>query len=161
MNTIVDVVFRWLNFATLIALFVYLYNKYVKLTVHVGIAKQDAFEQSLLSRQELLESEHALLDEKIEKEKVISQQLENKIVQWTAVIDDRYAVRQSEKERITSKLYTQLKIQQELVMQQQLLSYVRLHATAQAERALQERFSDSDSQSKYIDDIIAYMKEQA
>lgn len=159
--TVVEIVFRILNFITLIALFIYLYKKYVAQGVKNQIEQQDALQERLLSRQEQLETESHLLDQKIVYEEALCAQLTDKVVQWAAIIEEEKNVRQSEKDRIAYIIIDSLKLQEQNKANENFFCYVQKQVALEVKKKLEKKFMADNEQKAYIKMILSYMKEQA
>ena len=83
---IVDVVFRFINFGVLIALFVYAYTKYVRDSLINQRKEEKRFERGLQEQRKALNHQIKLIDQKIKDDLELCGVLQKKVEAWRAAI---------------------------------------------------------------------------
>lgn len=155
---IVAVIFRLLNFAGLIALFVYLFKKYALEVIAICIVQQESLVRALFNRQDELEVEQRALDEQVVYEAQLCAELKEKIAQWKNLVDQDLAAREHVRaDRI--KLLSQHAHQhaQNYAMnkaKRQVLSQVSTHVRD----TMTKQFTDAKEGQKFLEPIINFMR---
>lgn len=153
-------IFRLINFTGLIALFIYLFKKYLRPIIVISVGQKEAVVRNLFNQQQMLEQEQYALDERAAKEVKQCVDLKEKVIQWKNVVDQEIAKRDKERG-------DRIKILRERAHQRvkrcaidQVKRQVLAHATTQTALALGKRFADVQKGHSFIKPIINFMRER-
>ena len=156
-ENIVAIIFRLLNFVGLFALFFYLFKKYALQMIIIQIGQKESILRNLFNRQQALEQEQYLLDERVTKEAQLCASLKEKVVRWRKLVDQKLAERDQERtDRI--KLLSQVAHQHaENHAMNQVKKGVLSTIATQAQGVLSKRFADTKEGQEFIKPIIDFM----
>lgn len=155
---VIDILFRLLNFAVLIALAVILYQRIVRPQTKGLMHQQEQQREALtISYDELIREQH-FLEAKLEEQNQSCRYLLDKIDKWRARFDEQQ--RQYEQEREQSHARAQKKAQQqaEWLAHERLFEYATADAVAQMRSDLQERFAKADQQQQFMSELLDFMR---
>src|SRR6266567_2533321 len=85
-QSFVAIIFKFINFFTLIGIALFVYKKYLKADILFFIAKKEADYQDLLTKQTTLENKQRDLDLLIKQEAIQCQDFRSKIDEWKKIV---------------------------------------------------------------------------
>ncbi len=124
----------------------------------VQIGQKESILKNLFNRQQALEQEQYLLDERVTKEAQVCADLKEKIIRWRKLVDQSLTGRDQERtDRI--KLLSQVAHQKaENHAMSQVKKSVLSTITMQAQGALAKRFTDTKEGQEFIKPIIDFLR---
>ena len=124
----------------------------------VQIGQKESILKNLFNRQQALEQEQYLLDERVTKEAQVCADLKEKIIRWRKLVDQNLAERDKERtDRI--KILSQVAHQHaENHAMSQVKKSVLSTITIQAQDAFAKRFSDIKEGQEFIKPLIDFLR---
>jgi hypothetical protein len=128
-ETVLSFVFRWLNFAVLIALFVYLFRRHVAPALKAALVARELEFARLQEHKEQLSLQQKQLEQTMAQQALQCQQFTEKIARWRAGYEHEQQLRAQEqalqferqqKKKAQQDYFRQLNNTQKLVMPQVL-----------------------------------------
>lgn len=157
-ETIIAIIFRLVNFAVLIALFIYLFKKYALLTITNRVAQKEALLQALYNQQQLLEKQQYALDKHVDQEAALCAELKEKVSRWKDLIDQKIVMREQERvnhiELLEKKTKYHVKSYAVSIANKRILTA----SGQQAQQSLVKQFVDKKVGQDFIQPIIDFMR---
>lgn len=157
-EAIIAITFRLLNFAVLIALFIYIFKKYILPTILIRIGQKEALLRQLFNKQQALEQEQYALGETVAKEAQLCAELKKKVQQWKKEVDQEFAERTKEKTEGIKQLKQKTQQRAQWYGNNKIKKEVLTAATAQAKVSLKKQFADPKKGHNFIQPIIDFMR---
>jgi biopolymer transport protein ExbB/TolQ len=156
----VAVVFRFINFFTLIGLSFFLFKKYIKSDLLFLIAKKEAAHESLCTQQITLENQQRELDTLLKQETILCQDFRSKIDEWKKIVTLEHEACEKECNRtlaVVKKRTVEIAVHKE---NQRIQTVVSNAVTTNLEKSLSFHFKDTQQGTDYLDAIVHFMNER-
>lgn len=153
-NSFTNLFFRFVNFATLMALSYWLFRKYVRNKIEEKINQKEALIKGLEEQGHFLEGKvQDLKNQLLEREKKIIN-LKQKIDEWVFRIQAERYRKEEEHRRNIADAIDRVNIKNKNIAQEKLHIQILPNITHQAEQILIKKFSNPDSAKMYLNTII-------
>jgi len=159
-QNIVAVIFKLINFFTLIGLVLFLFKKYVKADVLFAIEQKKADHEALLRQQISLENQQRNLDEQVQSESIQCQDFKSKIDEWKRIVIFEQDTHEKNLDVILSaakQRRTEIARKQE---NQRIQNHIIDAVTNDLKKSLSHDFSHSKKGNDYLDAIVRFMNEK-
>ncbi len=157
-ETIIAIIFRLVNFAVLIALFIYLFKKYALSTITNRVAQKEALLQALYNQQQLLEKQQYALDNHVDQEAALCAELKEKVSQWKDLIDQKIVMREQERVNRIELLEKKTKYYVQSYAISIANKRILTASGQQAQQSLAKQFVDKKVGQDFIQPIIDFMR---
>jgi hypothetical protein len=104
--------FRFVNFFSVMGLLYYFYKRSVAPFVRAEIDTQTAQQMKIHTKQHFLEKSLSLLQAQVEKERILFDQLQTKIIAWKIVVEEK------KRQTAENQILIKTKLQERLLMQE-------------------------------------------
>lgn len=154
----VSVVFRIINFGIVGFSGFYLYRRYFSKAIKASITKNKDYFSNLQVKSKKLKEQSILLDEKIYQQKMMADDLLEKVIKWSASykidLDDQI----KKQKYINDKIIQKLAIQEELITLSYFHKKILPEVIIEAEKKLRNEFDLKDNVLQFQREIIQFMK---
>jgi hypothetical protein len=157
---IIAIVFRLINFATLLGISLYLFKKHVMPDLLINIEKKKEAENSLFLQQALLEKQQLNLDILLKEDSLQCEKFRLKIDEWKKVVTADYEYREKEHNNMmvgVNKRIAHNAVQREQSRVQNIVTHA---IVTDLEKSLSLHFHDSKESSEYLNSILHFMNEK-
>lgn len=152
---IVDVIFRFINFGVLIALFVYAYKKYVRGSLVSQRKEQRRFERGLSEQQKALKHQISLINKRIKDDRELCGILQKKVNQWRATIDGEIQERIEQKKEYEQRQINRIKTREHSLKIYKAYQAIHPKVIEKTHAALIEKFNNEKLGHEYNNKILA------
>lgn len=157
---IIAIVFKLINFATLIGVSLYLFKKHVMPDLMVEIENKKEAEQYLFLQQALLEKQQLNLDALLKDDALQCEKFRLKIDEWKKVVTADYEYREQEHSNMMTMVNKRI-AHNAVQREQSRVKNIVIHEVAtDLEKSLSLHFHDSKESSEYLNSILHFMNEK-
>jgi GMP synthase PP-ATPase subunit len=160
-ESIVTILFRLLNFVALMALFTFIFKKYMKKDIEESIEhdKQDEINMN----NHIIEASHRSqeLSEEIINQEKLCKYLLDRTDQWHATFDESMQEKKHEKYALQLKEIERTKRQTQAIADEHLRQVVLPKAIAESRAQLTASFAHESKNKAFVHDIISHIKKSS
>ena len=159
-ENVIAVIFRFINFISIIALSLFLFKKHILPSIFERIAKEKECHDSLLIQQSNLEKKQVTLDILLKEDAAKCEQFRAKIDTWKKIVLQEFAQLQQERNDYIDILINK-KNQNAVQMEQaRTQAIVLAKALPQLENSLVRHFTSEHHTIEYLNSIVHFMDEK-
>lgn len=155
---LVTIIFRLLNFAALIGLFIYIYKKYFQNEIEASIEHDRLAEINLNTRIDEMQQRNAELSKEIITQEKLCEYLNERTSQWKVAFQKNTKQRQTEQQARTKKAVERAKQQVKTIEYERMVQSVLPKALERAHNQLKKSFDQKAHGKAFVQDILSYMK---
>lgn len=152
------IIFKFLNFAALIALALYIFKKYFLHDIKEKISDKDKYEADLTHEIITLESSGSNLSDQIIKQEKLCQYLIDKTNQWNAVFQQDLKTQLEHKNKISQQMCDRTERQSQALSQERVMTHVLPQAVNKALENLKQIYRQSEQNTIFVHAIIEHIK---
>lgn len=157
-ESFITILFRLLNFAALIALFAYIFKKYMRHDIEQAIEHHRLEETNITNQIEENTLHGSKLSEEIRQQENLCQHLIARANQWKLAFGQEQQKKQLEIHAIQQKCLERIQRQARAIERERIIQAVLPKAVEKAQAQLMQSFTQENKNRQFIDDIIAHMK---
>lgn len=158
--SLMTIFFRIFNFALLIGIFYYLFNKYVKSSLEEKMSQKESLVKGLEEQGYMLEGKQHELEVRLSAQARKNAQLQERINEWQTAVQDEHKKNEIEYATIVQAMSVRMQYKNEQIKQDRLTKKVVPLALQHARTALQQKFSDQENGHRFIQNLIAKLENQ-
>ena len=155
----INVLFRFLNFAVVVAVGWYVYRRYLKHTIEETIHDKEILSKGIKELSYMLEGQILTLDEELKDQHDRCEQLKEKVMEWQEAVNKLQAKKTEQRvsllQQINDRIYER---SARLSQNTQAKTMVPL-AMMRAKESLQDRFSQSHNQREFLSELVNAMRD--
>lgn len=155
----ISIFFRLLNFGLLIALFIYLYKRYIAQTLADSMQTQRALQNALEQERDILGEKQTILDMNMQAQEALRVVLMQKIELWKSSFMSERQKHLVEKESLEKRLAEKMDVRKEQYTIEQAQQRILPLAIEKARQQLEKTFESAQKSEAYNAAIIAYLRE--
>lgn len=152
--------FRIFNFALLIGIFYYLFNKYVKSSLEEQMNQKESLVKGLEEQGYMLEGKQHELEVHLAAQERKNAQLKERISEWYTAVQHENKKNELEYAARVQVMNAHIEYKNEQIKQDRLTRKVVPLALQRARVALQQKFSDQEQGNRFIQNLIAKLENQ-
>lgn len=160
-ESIVNIVFRLINFVALLGFAAYIYKRYFFSDITEKINQEETEKETLCHQIGELDQQSNTLSHEIIAQEEHCKELQTRVTQWQHVFNQEMETRRKDSLNLRIKSAERADRQKKFVEQEDLINAVFPQAIEQINSSLINTFSDSDRNEKFIADIIGIMKKRS
>ena len=158
---IIDVVFKLLNFFVLAGLSYYVIQRYMVPAVVKMIAEYDVFINKLKDDAQAIQVDCQLITKKSNSQELQFQAMQVRFLEWQQKCQSQKNIRMVNQQHIEKKIQSRFDVRSHVVMNELAIKEQLPYILDRVTQKLQEKYSSTESQDKYIKELIHAMKEQS
>ena len=155
----INVVFRFLNFLVLMAVFYYGIKRFMIPAVLKMIAMYDQFILNLKNERQIVAVECQSISEKTDLQELKFESIQTKFLLWEKKCEDQKVVRVVELQKVEKNIHNRFDIRSQVVMNELAIKEQLPYILDRVTQQLQVKYHEAESQKKYTEDLIHVMKE--
>jgi hypothetical protein len=157
-ESIISIVFRFLNFGVLLGLAVYAFRRYANPFLRAQIGAKDAALYALKQQRDELKSQVRVLELQAHQHDAQRLSMRLKLERWQEVWQSQERLRYEEKQRLTTLLTKKAELQAQTRMLDQLQRNIFPAVLAQSRTALQNYFEHPEHEHKFTEQLLTFMQ---
>jgi F0F1-type ATP synthase membrane subunit b/b' len=152
--------FRIFNFALLIGIFYYVFNKYVKSSLEEKMSQKESLVKGLEEQGYMLEGKQHELELRLAAQEQKNAQLQERIGEWQTAVRHEHKKDEIEYAIRVHAMNERIQYKNEQIKQDRLTKKVVPLALQRTRLALEQKFSDQESGHRFIENLIAKLENQ-
>ncbi|HZW61697.1 MAG TPA: hypothetical protein VFF04_05730 [Candidatus Babeliales bacterium] len=157
-ETTISIIFKLLNFAVLIGLFVYLFKNYFLDSIKEQMNAKEQFLADLKHQKEALKEQQKKLEQQIEAQDIVCADFGNKIERWQAAVHEEEIKKQKMREQLHAKLTKKIEYQAHQLSVEKIEKIIEPQALEHAKATLEKEFTAAPAGQRFIEQLINYME---
>ncbi len=157
-SEIINIIFRFINFAIVIFLIIYVFKKYLLSVIKKQILEKNEKFIRLKERYFELVKKYSNLDKEIINQKESSNNLINKINVWNNFVDNQIKDKNVQQDKIKLKLNEKFKKMEQKILKDHITEKIVPEAIQEAKNKLEKEFQIDDNALKYQNNLIELLK---
>ena len=155
---LISIIFRLLNFAALIGLFIYIYKKYLQNDIEASIEHDRLAEINLNTRIDEMQQRSSELSEEIIKQEKLCTYLNERTAQWKVAFEKDMKERQAEQQAIHKQTVNRAHQQIKTIEYERMAQAILPKALERARNQLKKSFDQKAHGKAFVGDILSHMK---
>lgn len=158
---IIAIIFKLLNFAVIVSLFVYLFRRYVIQWIYATIAEKKKVVDDLEHMVNVLHAEHESLDRHMQEQEFLQQDLNRKLEQWNSRFEHVKKQHEQQQAKRREQIARINEIRAHARMLQKVERIVVPQALIQMTDRLQSKYKDNQVGHSFLARIINHLSKEA
>ena len=152
------VIFKFLNFAALMGLFVFIFKKYFRSDIEAAIEHEHLVEVNLNTRISEMEHRSSELSEDIIKQKKLCEYLIARTAEWKVAFEKDVEQRRHEQKELQKQAAKRAEQQVQTIAHERMIKSVLPKALEYAHNQLTESFKSPAQGKGFVQDILNHME---
>lgn len=153
-DSYITILFKLLNFAALIALFVYIFKKYFLKEIESGISQECKHKSDLEQTIVTLQETSLKLSDNLDNQEKLCHYLNQQLEKWKSAFEKDFKAQQEQKNRVYQEIFKKTEKQARYIAQEHIIHTVVPEALEKARAYLNSSFSSPQQSAAYVGDII-------
>ena len=158
---LITIIFRLLNFVALMALFAYIFKKYLRKDIEESIEHDRLAEVNLNIRIGEMKHRSSEISEEIIKQQKLCEYLNARTNQWKTAFEKDVKRRRDQQKALDMQMTEHARQQVQAIAQERMVQAVLPKALAAAHDRLKKSFEAPDHGSVFVHNILAQMKKSS
>lgn len=157
---VIAIVFKLLNFAVIVSLFVYLFRRYVIQWIYSSLAEKKKVVDDLEHMVNVLHAEHESLDRHMQEHELLHHDLNRKLEQWNTRFEQAKKQREQQQAKRREQMARINEIRAHARMLQSIERIVVPQAVIQMTDQLQAKYQDNQASNAFLARIINHLSKE-